>query len=69
MRRNTKGRPLGVGFKYPDHSLRALSMDNKMHIGMDVRKRTIPIAVMNPAGQGSAVRLSEGLGLLALRRC
>ena len=44
-------------------------MDNKMHIGMDVRKRTIPIAVMNPAGQGSAVRLSEGLGLLALRRC
>ena len=44
-------------------------MGNKMHIDLDVRKGTIPIAVMNSAGQGSAVRLSEGLGPLALLRC
>jgi hypothetical protein len=51
MRRNIKGRPLGVGFECPAHSLRALSRDNKKHIGMDIHKGTISIAVMNPPGK------------------
>ena len=44
-------------------------MGCKKHIGMDVPKGAISIAVMNSAGQGSDARLSEGLRPLALLRC